>query len=155
MKKYIFILFLIFNTCFIYAETDSTNQVIDDTTYDDINFPQWTLDLRRTEIITFGSLPFVTLWTTFGYSFATYNEFRNPLQKNNGAFTEDDQKKVLMISACISLGLGVIDLLINLIQRSYSKKAIVENNAIKVIPITENTIEKDYLIEGVIEDAIF
>lgn len=155
MKKYIFILFLIFNTCFIYAETDSTNQVIDDTTYDDINFPQWTLDLRRTEIITFGSLPFVTLWTTFGYSFATYNEFRNPLQKNNGAFTEDDQKKVLMISACISLGLGLFDLIFNIIRRSTIKKQNVENDAIKVIPITENAIEKDYLIEGVIEDAIF
>lgn len=86
--------------------------------YDDINFPQWAKDLRRTEIITFGSLPFVTLWTTVGYSLYEYGEFRNPLDKNTGGFTEDDQWKIIKLSAASCVALGLFDLTVNLIMRA-------------------------------------
>lgn len=92
--------------------------------YDDINFPQWVKDFRRTEIITFGSLPFVTLWTTVGYSLYEYGEFRNPLDKSTDSFTEDDQWKIIKISAATCVALGLTDLTINLIRRTQKERRL-------------------------------
>lgn len=110
--------------------------------YDDINFPQWTKDLRRTEIITFGSLPFVTLWTTVGYSLITYGEFRNPLDKSTDSFTEDDQWNIIKISAVTCLALGLTDLTINLISRSQKEsrlKKLREMQPYTISPAKEMT----------------
>lgn len=118
MKRFILavvsiFLFFSFSSQPIFADTSSSA-----TKYDDINFPQWAKDLRRTEIITLGSLPFVTLWTTVGYSLYEYGEFRNPLDKSTDSFTEDDQWKIIKISSLTCVGLGLTDLVINLIARS-------------------------------------
>ena len=107
----IFLLFAIVPQNLFAADSSSTN-------YDDINFPQWVRDLRRTEIITFGSLPFVTLWMTVAYSVYEYGEFRNPFDKNTDSFTEDDQWKIIKYSAATCVALGLTDLTINLILRS-------------------------------------
>lgn len=93
-------------------------------TYDDITFPQWARDIRRTEIITFGSLPFVTLWTIVGYSMYEYGEFRNPLNKNTDSFTEDDQWKIIKISAATCVGLGLFDLTVNFIRRTHKESKL-------------------------------
>ena len=104
--------------------------------YDDIHFPQWTKDLRRTEIITFGSLPFVTLWQTLGYSLAKYGEFRNPLDKSTDSFTEDDQWNIIKISALTCIGLGLTDLTINLITRSQKEKRLRKQREMQPFTIT-------------------
>ena len=104
--------------------------------YDDINFPQWAKDLRRTEIITFGSLPFVTLWTTVGYSLYRYGEFRNPLDKSTDSFTEDDQWNIIKISALTCVGLGLTDLAINLITRAQKEKKIRKQMEMQPFTIT-------------------
>jgi hypothetical protein len=103
---------------------DSSSSSKSATKYDDINFPQWAKDLRRTEIITFGSLPFVTLWTTVGYSLYQYGEFRNPLDKNTDSFTEDDQWRIIKISAATCVALGLTDLTINLIRRARKERRL-------------------------------
>jgi len=137
--------------------------------YEDVDFPQWTRDLRRTEIIALGSLPFVTLWTTLGYSIVEYGEFRNPLDKSADSFSAEEQKKIIAISAGVCIGLGLTDLLITIIKRKIDKKNTLYQNSIEVIPFSKNqeTVEltntqnrniyeeKPYLIEGVVEDAIF
>lgn len=126
---------------------------------DSTQWPQWSKDLRRTEIITFGSLPFVTLWTTLGYSIAVYGEFRNPLSKNTDSFTTDDQKRIIAASAGISLGLGVFDLVMTIIKRKSEKRSeknIQEAITVEVPSSEEQPFSKsDYLIEGVVEDAVF
>ena len=143
--------------------------------YDSVNFPQWAKDLRRTEIITFGSLPFVTIWTTVIYSYKVYGEFQNPLDKSNSSFTEDDQWKIIKISAATCAALGLADLTINLILRAINKHKNLkksETDGIEIIapdnsgtdvppPKNETTIEKDrkselpeYFFDGV-ESAIF
>ena len=94
----------------------------EDTSYADVNFPQWAKDLRRTEIIAFGSLPFVTLWTTVGYSLAVKGEFHSPIDKSSSGFDTDDQKAIIAIAAATSLGLGLLDLGITLIKRHMSEK---------------------------------
>lgn len=105
--------------------------------YDDINFPQWVRDLRRTEIITFGSLPFVTLWTTVGYSLYAYGEFRNPLDKSTDGFTEDDQWKIIKISAASCLALGLTDLSINLIARARKESILRKQRENQPFTITK------------------
>ncbi len=114
MKKFLFFLLFIF----VFSFLPQNLFAADSSNYDDINFPQWAKDIRRTEIITFGSLPFVTLWTTVGYSLYQYGEFRNPLDKSTDSFTEDDQWKIIKISAVTCVGLGLTDLAINMISRT-------------------------------------
>lgn len=108
------------------------------TNYDDIQFPQWTKDLRRTEIITFGSLPFVTLWTTLGYGLAVKGSFHNPLDKSTSNYTQEEQKQIMMIAASASLALGLTDLAINLITRKIAKNKQdrIQKN-INVIPLSK------------------
>lgn len=120
MKRF----FLCLISIFLFFSLVPEKLFAEDTTYSDIEFPQWVHDLRRTEIITFGSLPFVTLWTTLGYSLAVYGEFRNPLSKNTDDFTEDDQWKIIKISAATCIGLGLTDLTINLITRARRQKRL-------------------------------
>ena len=113
------------------------------TSYDDINFPQWTKDLRRTEIIAFGSLPFVTLWTTLGYSLAVKGSFHNPLDKSTSSFTQSEQKQIMAIAAATSIGLGLFDLTINLISRqvkNQKKKKIPKT--IVVVPFSQEVREQ-------------
>lgn len=40
--------------------------------YEEEEFPQWALDLRRGEVIFFGTLPFSLLFTSLGYSLIRY-----------------------------------------------------------------------------------
>lgn len=143
----------------------------EDTTYADINFPQWAKDLRRTEVITFGSLPFVTLWTTVGYSLAVYGEFHSPLDKSSSGFDTDDQKRIIGIAAATSLGLGLFDLAFTLIRRNIKAKKArnVRPDEVQIIPMSqelrerqeqgENTppppvLQPDYL-QGGLESALF
>ena len=143
-------------------------------TYDDIQFPQWSKDLRRTEIITLGSVPFVTLWTTLGYSMAVYGEFRNPMSTNTDDFTESDKKKIIAMTGGICLGLGLFDLAVNLVKRASSRRnSPVDEGALKVVPrssaveeggMPDGDVEPpprpdrgddSYLIEGVVQNAVF
>jgi len=118
-------------------------------------FPQWAHDLRRTEIITFGSLPFVLLQSTIVYSFWRYYDndysssyFPNPLSKTSegAGLDSDEQKMLLATSAAISLGLGLTDLAIQIIKRHSKKrkerrlKQKAEEN-INIEPIEEPDFE--------------
>lgn len=133
-------------------------------TYDDIDFPQWARDLRRTEIITLGSLPFVTIWTVFGYTYYEYGEFRNPLGGND-SFTTEDQKTVAALSLGICAGLGIFDLVFTLVRRAISQGSGGGDRAISVSVenVSENgmgdgereRIRRECLIEGVVESAVF
>jgi hypothetical protein len=85
-------------------------------------FPAWAHDLRRTEIITLGSLPFVTLTVTMGYSFYNYafagGDAPNVFDRDADAFSEDDQKMIIGISIVVSALLGIIDLALTANRRA-------------------------------------
>lgn len=92
-------------------------------------FPAWAKDLRRTEIIAFGSLPFVTLGVTLGFGAYTYaigetSSFPNPLDKSSQSFTTAEQLQILEMSCLVSAGLGLTDLLINFIQRTNKEQRL-------------------------------
>lgn len=113
--------------------------------YTSEEFPIWAKDLRRTEIISFGSLPFVTLGVTIGYGGYLYatgaiDSFPNPLNKSENSLDTDQQITVLEMSVAISLGLGLTDYIINLLQRSSKnrrlKKIQESKEKILVTPLT-------------------
>ena len=94
-------------------------------------FPDWLHDLRRAEIVSLGSLPFVTLGVTLSYSLYRYfshdmnpDYFPNPFAKSSSAarLTTDEQLGILFTSLGISAAVGVIDFTISTIQRHKKNK---------------------------------
>lgn len=133
MKKTVFFLLLSVFLISIFPQKAIADTA---TNFDDIKFPQWAKDLRRTEIITFGSLPFVTLWTIVGYSIYEYGEFRNPLDKSTDSFTEDDTWKIIKLSSAFCLGLGLTDLTINLITRARKESKMRRQRELQAYTVT-------------------
>ncbi|MCK9168954.1 MAG: hypothetical protein M0P01_00915 [Treponema sp.] len=126
---------------------DTTSTTPDPYTKDE--FPQFMKDARRAEIITFGAMPFVTLNTTLGYSFVRYSKHNfsseyvpNPFAKtsDSNGFTEDEQKTILLTSIGISIGIGLTDLIVNILRRN-----VVQHKKHKddTAPIMIRPIEQD------------
>ena len=147
MKKIIYIISLIvFFTGF--ANLNAASTTTSTTDWSDINPPQWALDLRRTEIITLGSLPFVTLWSTVGYSLAVKGSFHNPLNKSTSTFDETDQWNIIKISCAGCIGLGLFDLTFNFIKRNMKErrgKKITVKQAVEVLPFSTQQKQRDDL----------
>ncbi len=124
-KIFLFVCTLFFATNnFIFASDSTTPEP-----YAEDEFPQWAKDLRRTEIITFGSMPFVTIGVTMGYGGYLYfskqtSSFPNPFSKGDSSFTEEQQINILCLSSLISVGLGVTDLIVNIIQRNNKQRKL-------------------------------
>jgi hypothetical protein len=120
-RKLIALLLLISFSFCVFAEEAHTPAP-----YEEDEFPSWTIDLRRSEIVTFGTLPFVTLGVTIGYSFFRYakNGFDsdylpNPLAKSSAAanLNSDEQIGIFISSGIISLIIGIVDYVISRIER--------------------------------------
>lgn len=133
----------------VYAD-ESQNRTPDP--YGVEEFKQWQKDLRRFEIITFGSLPFVSL-----LSFWTYDIARSIIHKGNPAYnpwplkdpkiavglTAKEQRNIFLTALGISLGIAIIDLTYRSIKRANEKKKSIENMendvpAIVLIPFEED-----------------
>lgn len=161
MRKTAFfmMIFFIFSQFTFSEDTASSTDKTEPSSQElEATFPTWAKDLRRTEIITLGSLPFVTIWTTMGYSMAMYGEMTNPFDKSTNNFTEEDQWKVIGISLGVCAVLGIVDLTVSLIQR-YSREAKAKKFKYQDIKILPNSpeVERDYQyleVDGV-ESAVF
>lgn len=113
-------------------------------------FPQFMKDLRRAEIITLGSLPFVTITATLVYSTIRWgmNDFKsgafpNPFVKaSKGGFTQKEQIGILCTSIGISFAIGITDLIVMVVKRKNAEKRKLqsekENAPIIVVPIQED-----------------
>lgn len=117
-------------------------------------FPGWLQDLRRAEIVSLGSLPFVTLGVTLGYSLYRYfshdmnpDYFPNPFAKSSSAarLTTNEQLGILFTSLGVSAAVGITDFTISSIQRHKRNKAQEELNrgAVEIIPLDEETVPQD------------
>jgi hypothetical protein len=113
------------------AQTKDTQEAFNTT-----DFPQWAKDLRRWEIVAFGSIPFTMLFTTAGVDMRRWNNANGmdmsdegrryapwPL-KSAGAelMSSDEFVQVLKIAACISVGVAFTDLIIVKIKRYKARK---------------------------------
>ncbi|WP_062428869.1 hypothetical protein [Treponema endosymbiont of Eucomonympha sp.] len=79
--------------------------------------------VRRSEIITLGSLPFTTMFATIGCSLYYYGRVQNPLTKDSSkAFTWEQQKNILAVAVVASVAVGLTDLTVSLLQRGQAKR---------------------------------
>ena len=109
--------------------------------------PQGILDFRRFEIITLGALPFITLDVTLGYSIFQFVDnrlikgnsnyaFPNPF-KTSGEYNTDEMKAIIITSVGICIGIGLNDLIFNIIRRNKLKLQSAQNT-INITPIDED-----------------
>lgn len=162
MKRvFVFLIFFIFSVS-VFAQTPSP--VPEPAKKGGV--PTWAKDLRRAEIISLGSLPFVTIWTTLAYSAITKGKIVNPIKSDSdNGFDSKDQVKVLAIACSVSLALGLTDFVINLatraVDREKQRRELETDRTLVVVPLSEAEplIEKipakpDYL-KGGLESAVF
>ncbi len=124
MKKSLLLLLLI--SLFsqnLFADTSSTSTT--PKAYDDDEFPQALLDLRRFEIITLGSMPFVMLDTTLAFSAYKYASGKSTSFNflNSSSYDKDETKKIILTSLGISASIGLTDFIVRLVKRSNANKA--------------------------------
>lgn len=95
------------------------------------------MDLRRAEVVTIGSFPLTFMLTALVYDIShyarDYNDYFNDSDANERATygshrTQDDIKKLLLISGGISLTVGLADFIINKIKQSKAEKEEQEKN---------------------------
>lgn len=112
-------------------------------------FTEWQRELRRASIISFGSLPFVTFLTSMGYDVYRYYDHGEderykpwPFKDSSIAIpkSEDEQKKIVLIAAGISLGVAVVDFTYRAVKRAIRRSRIDKQN--------QNN-ERAIIIEGI------
>jgi len=116
---------------YVPAQTKNTQE-----SFDTDDFPQWAKDLRRWEIIAFGSFPFTMFYTTFVMDMRRWNDANGmemseqgrryapwPL-KSAGAVLMDSSEfaSALKTAACISMGIALTDFIIIKIKRHRARK---------------------------------
>lgn len=117
MKPFI-IVFLLF--VFLAIPLFSGDSLPDYEPYEDDEFPQWAKDLRRAEIIFFGTIPFTFLYTSFSYDFYRYvssgfDESFAPAFPGNTTThikTNDEKWQILKISLSLSAVCALLDYLL-------------------------------------------
>ena len=129
LEKIAFFIFLVICP-FCYAQTQ-TNSVTVAASIDISKFPQWTKDLRRWEIVAFGTFPFTMFTTTFamdtwrfaGTGWKDYRYAPWPM-KSAGAvdMTNKEYETTMIIAASMSAALAVADLVIVNVKRHKAKQ---------------------------------
>ena len=128
MKKVVFIFLLLAIIC-----SSAFSQSTTPEEYTDIEFSPVLHSIRRTEIITLGSLPFTVLLSNLGYQIiriAFINPdagFVNPIAKSSSssnAFTEKEQIGILIGGVSLSLCVGLTDTIISVIKKNKQAKQI-------------------------------
>ena len=127
------------NLCFPVFSEDTTPKP-----YEEDEFPHTLKDIRRFEIITLGALPFVTLDTTLVYSNYRYarNDFDDAYKPDifsPASFSQEEQKGIILTSVGVCVGIGLTDLIVQIIKRNVKKrKPEINYDDIAVIPISED-----------------
>ncbi len=143
MKKIIFftVLISLLSSYFpVFSETPEP--------YQKDEFPGILHDIRRAEIITLGSMPFITFSATLGYSFGKYashnfdsSYFVNPFSSTDeNSFSTDEQIGILLTSLGISAGIGLTDFIVHTIKRNNRQRKLKKqkNPEIQITPIRED-----------------
>jgi hypothetical protein len=124
--------------------------------FDTSEFPLWAKDLRRAEIVTFGSFPFTMFFTTFAVdTWRCYSHDWDPLYapwpaKPPGAInmTQDELTMTIAVAAVISVAIAITDFSIVQIKR-YKEKQRIKNlpagSPITIIqkPVAESESESE------------
>lgn len=90
--------------------------------YQDVEFPDWAHDVRRFEVILFGSFPLTYILTSLAYEVTMYagsgfnSEFSLASQKS-----QNDLKILLITSASLSGAIAIADLIIGKTKKNRSR----------------------------------
>ena len=162
MKKFWAIFFALLTLAGASAFSDDLT-ISDAEPYNEKTIPQWVKDMRRGEIITLGSWPFTTLMVSLSYSFGMFashgwdgSYFRNPFSSSGEGYSFNEIKGILLTSAAISVGIGVTDLIWQIVKRENAKK---KRNAeqmknITVTPMDSNE-DRVFVFEGTNKEYLF
>lgn len=117
MKKNTLTLLLILTLCSTFLYSQESEIAVP---YKPDEFPQWAVDLRRTEIITIGSFPLSFMFTAIIYDVAKFaSDSSIPFGSSR---SQDDIKNMLLISGGVSLAVGLTDFIIQQVKRSKIEK---------------------------------
>ncbi|MDR1985435.1 MAG: hypothetical protein LBP88_00495 [Treponema sp.] len=124
----------------VYAQTTTTPAQQATAAFDTTGFPQWVKDLRRGEIIAFGSFPFAMLFATTlvdTYRSGTHNwdtRYAPWPVKAAGAvdMTKDEQILTITVAATSSAAIALIDFFIQHYKRTKQAKKLKELPAAEV-----------------------
>lgn len=140
-KKVISVL-LIFLISFSFVFSADTTTASDAEPYNKEEFPQALKDIRRFEIITLGSMPFVMLDVNMVYSAVLKSkgeiEKFSPLKTSN--YTTEQQKKLILTSLTVSAGVGLTDFIYQTVKRTSKeiKMKKKKNDSVLITPIEED-----------------
>jgi hypothetical protein len=147
---FLLFVFMLFSS---YAQTSGTAKP---EPYGKTEFPKWQQDLRRAEIIAFGTLPFVTFLSSVGFEIYRYreNNFADPykpwpIKDNKTAIplTEKEQVSIFMISVGISIASTIFDYGYRAIMREIRANAMDRHNSeipdpIQIEPISAAAVSE-------------
>ena len=117
--------------------------------------PQWVRDLRRWEIVAFGTIPFAMFFSTIGMDLYRWNkangmEFSDsgrryapwPIKSSGAiAMEAEELERTLIIAASLCVTVAFTDLIITLIKRSNARKRA------ETLPHNATTINRRPLYE--------
>ena len=144
----LFSLFLI--PCFHASAQDSGDSSTISPIFDMTDFPQWTKDLRRWEIVAFGTFPFSMFFVTFfhdmyrwnnanGMDFSEYGRRYAPWPfKSAGSvdMTGEEYMKTFLFAAGLSVVIAFVDLIIVKIRQS------MENRRVESVPSSSVNVNR-------------
>jgi hypothetical protein len=114
-------------------------------------FPLWARDLRRGEIVAFGSFPFTLFFSTVAVDSVRYFQHNRdskylpwPL-KGPGAVEKspDDWKRTLIIAASASVAIALVDFTIVRVKRNREKQRLERRNDGETIEIIRSPIPEE------------
>ncbi len=91
--------------------------------YDPEEFPLWTQDLRRFEVVTVGSFPITFFATSLVYDFSIYaSKDFNPAYGMGSQRGNDDIAIIMGTAAAASVLVATVDLIINISRRKKAEE---------------------------------
>jgi hypothetical protein len=132
----ILILFLMIPVYHAAAQTASTGTTASPNTFNTTGFPQWAKDMRRWDIVAFGSFPFTVLATTFAMDTRRWIDANSMDFSEDGrryapwpfksagavAMTNKELETTLLIAAGLSAAIAFTDLIIVQIKRHKERR---------------------------------
>ncbi|MDR0511477.1 MAG: hypothetical protein LBG93_00035 [Treponema sp.] len=160
MKKIaLFSLLLIFSFSGLHAQAGTYPELSTALHFDMTDFPQWSRDLRRASIVTFGAFPFMYLFANFGYD--TYRLATNdwdmrfaPRPFTAAGGIEQNHAERVRVIAIAAAGSVLISLIDFNIERTRRNRRAREAQALAPpAPIIIRTPLLTEYYEGIIPEA--
>lgn len=133
--------------------SQTSDSVVTIAPYTQDEFARWMKDLRRFEIVSLGSIPFVTLGASLGYGFYRYfshgmnmDYFPSLFSSGKDAgFSEGEQRNLFLISVGIGVAIGLIDFTIVQIKRARQNRASPsgEGSVITIEPLQTEVVQEE------------